>query len=137
MKNILLVDDNAGILDTLAQTFSRTTRYCSILQARNGKEAADILRGVPVDLIVTDINMPVMDGYELIAHRNRFYPQVPVVAMTADASPEVMKQLNALGVAECLEKPFRFEAAACMVLKKLNEPSHAPHSQPAAPLMTV
>jgi two-component system, NarL family, capsular synthesis sensor histidine kinase RcsC len=137
MKNILLVDDNTCILDALALYFAMTARDCAILKARNGKEAAGILQTVAVDLILTDLNMPVMDGYELIALKNRFFPRVPLFAMTGDSSPEVMEQLNALGVTECLEKPFNFDAVIRMILKKLNEPLHTPVAQPAAHLMSA
>jgi CheY-like chemotaxis protein len=137
MKNILLVDDNTCILDALALYFAMTARDCAILKARNGKEAADILQNGAVDLVLTDINMPVMDGYELIALRNRLFPRVPLIAMTGDSSPEVMEQLNALGITECLEKPFSFDAVIGMILKKLNEPLHTPVARPAVHLMTA
>jgi CheY-like chemotaxis protein len=137
MKNILLVDDNACILEALALTFVMTAGDCTILKAKNGKEAADILQNGAVDLILTDINMPVMDGYELIALKNRLFPRVPLFAMTGDSSPEVMEQLNTLGVTECLEKPFSFDAVTRRILKELNEPLHAPNARPAAHLMTA
>ena len=137
MKNILLVDDNVCILEALALMFAMAARDCTVLKSKNGKEAADILQRGAVDLILTDINMPVMDGYELIALKNRLFPRVPLFAMTGDSSPEVMDQLIALGVTECLEKPFNFDAVTGMILKKLNEPLHAPVARPAAHLMTA
>jgi CheY-like chemotaxis protein len=137
MKNILLVDDNAYILEALALTFSTIARDCAVLKARNGKEAVEILQRVPVDLLLTDVHMPVMNGLELISHRNACYPQVPLFAMTGDASPEVMEQLNGLGVNECLEKPFNFEAVTRMIQKKLNEPLPAPHACPEARFLTA
>jgi CheY-like chemotaxis protein len=75
-----------------------------------------------VDLILTDLQMPIMDGYGLIRYRNSHFPHVPIVAMTGDASPDVIQKLNAFGVTECLEKPIDFDVATRLILKIL-----APH----------
>ncbi len=122
MKTILLVDDNNYIIEALALTLNRYTAYGNILKAQNGREGVDILTSTPVDLILTDLNMPVMDGYDLAEFRNRHFPQVPIVVMTGDASPNVKQRLNALGVTECLEKPFDYDTASCLVRKLLANP---------------
>ncbi len=119
MKTILLVDDNRYVIEALALTLSRHTAYGNILKASNGREGMDTLRDVPVDLVLTDLDMPVMDGYGLIEYRNRRFPYVPVVAMTGDASPDVIRKLNALGVTECLEKPMDFDVVSHLIRKML------------------
>ena len=119
MKTILLVDDNNYIIDALALTLTRYTTYVNIMKAQNGREGVDIMNSTPVDLVLTDLDMPVMDGYGLVEHRNRHFPHVPIVVMTGDASPDVLRRLNALGVAECLEKPFDFDVASHLILKVL------------------
>ncbi len=117
MKTILLVDDNRYVIEALALTLSRHTAYGNVLKASNGREGMDILSSVPVDLVLTDLDMPVMDGYGLIEHINRRFPHVPIVVMTGDASPDVIQRLNALGVAECLEKPIDFDVASHLIRK--------------------
>lgn len=122
MKTILLVDDNNYIIEALALTLTRYTTYGNILKAQNGREGVDIMNSTPVDLVLTDLDMPVMDGYGLVEYRNRHFPHVPIVVMTGDASPDVLQRLNALGIAECLEKPFDYDIASCLVRKLLANP---------------
>ncbi len=130
MKNIVLVDDNRYIVEALALTIAMNDANCNILKAKNGKEAVDILRQVPVDLILTDINMPVMDGFGLIGQRNNHWPHVPLVAMTGDTSPEVMEKLSDLGITDCLEKPFDYEAVTRLLIRKLGKLPHVHDLQP-------
>ncbi len=119
MNTVLLVDDNAYIIEALAMTLGRHVPYGNILKALNGREGVDILNSVPVDLILTDINMPVMDGYSLINYRNRHFPHISLMVVTGDTSPDVMQRLNALGITECLEKPFDFDVVSHLILKML------------------
>ena len=79
MKNILLVDDNKYVLDALALTLDFSARDYEILKARNGLEAMDILDRRPVALVLTDLEMPVMNGYQLIEQKNRLHPSIPQV----------------------------------------------------------
>ncbi len=127
MKHVLIVDDNINIADTLRLILSGCMRDVSFRTAANGREAVEILQSRPVDLILTDINMPVMDGYELIEYRNKNYPRVPLVVMTADASQEVVRRLSILGVTDCLEKPLSYDTVTRTFLDKLaeGEPAHA------------
>jgi two-component system CAI-1 autoinducer sensor kinase/phosphatase CqsS len=128
MKTILLIDDNRYVIEAVALTLSRHIAYGDIIKVSNGREGVDILNRFSVDLILTDLQMPIMDGYSLIMYRNRHFPHVPVVAMTGDASPNVMQKLNALGVTECLEKPIDFDFATRLIMKIL-----APHHGISAP----
>jgi len=121
VKNIVLVDDNRYIVEALALTIAMNDANFNILKAKNGKEAVDILREISVDLILTDINMPVMDGFGLIRQRNNHWPHVPLVAMTGDTSPEVMGELSGLGITDCLEKPFDYAAVTRLLIDKLGK----------------
>jgi len=132
VKNILLVDDNGYVIDALALTINMACGDCAILKAKDGNEATNILRRTPVDLILTDINMPVMDGFGLIGQRNEHWPEVPLLAMPGDPSPETTRKLSSLGITECLEKPFSYEAVTSLVLKKLAEPQHLHDQRPVA-----
>jgi two-component system CAI-1 autoinducer sensor kinase/phosphatase CqsS len=136
MKTILLIDDNRYVIEAVALTLSRHIEYGNILKASNGREGVDILNSFPVDLILTDLGMPIMDGYGLIRYRNRHFPHVPIMAMTGDASPAVILKLDALGVTTCLEKPFDFDVASRLILKLLAR-HHSIPSQGADALQTV
>jgi CheY-like chemotaxis protein len=138
MNNILLVDDNKYVLEALALTLSIYTSGYTILKAKDGREAADILDRLPVAVVLTDIQMPVMNGYKLIDYRNRFHPSVPLLAMTSDLSPEVVEQLRSLGITQCMEKPFDYEVATRLILKNLpHHPSLVPPRENIARLATV
>ncbi len=106
MKKILIVDDENNFLlslkDGLRDTFS-------ILCANNGQEALDILAGEEVNLVITDIKMPVMDGFELLAQMNNDYSDIPVIVMTAFGSSEMEERLDAMGAFQYVEKPIDFD----------------------------
>jgi CheY-like chemotaxis protein len=82
---------------------------CNILTAGNGTEGIALIDSMPVALILTDLDMPVMDGYGVINHRNKNCPGVPLFVMSGSLSPEAREKLGKLGVSECIEKPFYFE----------------------------
>jgi CheY-like chemotaxis protein len=78
------------------------------LTARNGQEALDLLGREPVDLVITDLRMPVMDGFELLSFMSQRYLDIPVIVMTAFGSPEVEAQIKRLGDFQYVEKPIHF-----------------------------
>ncbi len=108
-NNILLIDDNACILETLALRIGLRLQDWKILTAENGIKGIEIMSSVPVSLVLTDIQMPLLDGYGVIDYRNWNYPHIPIIAMTGNATPEVRRKLLALHVYECFEKPFDFD----------------------------
>ncbi len=126
MKHVLIVDDNILFADTLKLILGSCMRDVSFRTAANGEEAVAILQSRPVDLILTDINMPVMDGFQLIKYRNEHYLHVPLVVMTADASQDVVQRLSILGITDCMEKPFSDETVTRMFLEKLAADAPAP-----------
>ncbi|HLE40980.1 MAG TPA: response regulator [Nitrospirota bacterium] len=119
MKNILIVDDNTFILDGLATTFGILLRDYTILTAENGMQAVKIMESVPVDLVLTDLSMPVMDGYQLIEHTKKIYPHIPVFVMTGVYTADVAERLRPLGVSHCTEKPFDYEELAHVISHEL------------------
>ena len=108
MKNMLLVDDNELLLEALVAWFNYQLPDFRIFTGSNGKDGINILKQTSVDLIMTDLRMPVMDGFKLIEERNSLCPNTPLVAMTSDYCEEVIDRLKALGVTHCIEKPFEF-----------------------------
>src|SRR5512135_1049026 len=79
-----------------------------VCEAANGREALDCLPGFVPDVILTDLMMPVLDGFELIP-RLRAMPtmvEVPIVAMTASASYEAEREVRRAGAADLLAKPI-------------------------------
>ncbi len=112
MKNILLVDDNGYFLEGLSMSLGIYLKNCKILTATNGEQALEILKSVPIELIVSDLYMPNMDGYMLTKSVKEKNPDMQVFIMTGGAVAEMKKRLATLGVSRCIEKPFGFKELA-------------------------
>ncbi|HWR88809.1 MAG TPA: response regulator [Dissulfurispiraceae bacterium] len=108
MKRVLIVDDEAGFLQSLCDGFCSSKRL-AVFTALNGREALEILDRKAIDLVVTDLFMPVMDGFELIGEMNRRHPDIPVIVMSAFLNNDTEQRLAALGVVGFLEKPLDFD----------------------------
>ncbi len=103
-RSILIVDDELLIRDLLYDFFVGQGWQTSV--AENGQKALDILEDRKVDLVLTDIRMPEVDGLALTAELRTSYPDIPVVIMTA--YPSVDSAVEALRgkVADYITKPF-------------------------------
>jgi CheY-like chemotaxis protein len=123
MKNVLVIEDDDHIREALAASLGAHLKDCNILTAANGKEGLGILGSVSLDLVLTDLQMPVLDGYEVIEYKNRNFPHVPLVVMTADHASKVREKLNALGISQYIEKPFDFDEVTGKILDKLADTS--------------
>lgn len=106
MKKILVVDDEIFNCDVIAKIL--TKEGFLVLEATNGKEALEILRSDNIDLVLMDIMMPVMNGFETIKaikKENRF-DKLPLIAVTALSDDETRREVLRLGVMGCITKPF-------------------------------
>ncbi len=91
-----------------------------ILTAENGREAVNVLRSVPVDLLVTDLKLPEMNGFELLAWTSRHQPQLPVIVMSAFGTPEIEARLAKLDTLQFLEKPLDIQMLEEGIFSGLN-----------------
>lgn len=107
---ILVVDDSAAMRSLLVSTLE-TLGTISIVQAPNGFEALRMLPREQVDLILTDINMPDINGLELLSfiRSNPMYKNVPVVVISTEGSRKDIEKGLSLGANEYLVKPFQPE----------------------------
>jgi CheY-like chemotaxis protein/predicted regulator of Ras-like GTPase activity (Roadblock/LC7/MglB family) len=117
MKSVLLVDDEKNFLLSLADMLKDNEDEFSIKTAVNGKLAAAIIDSGNVDLVVTDLNMPEMDGFELMAHISQVNSELPVIAMTAYGTPEMESRLRNMGAFQYIEKPIDFDS----LLRKIKD----------------
>lgn len=104
---ILVVDDNDQMREMLRQMLE-SSGY-EVWDAENGKVALDKIAVSPVDLVITDIIMPVMEGIELISNIRRMIPPVKVIAISGGGKIDPDYYLNMadkLGVDASLKKPF-------------------------------
>lgn len=105
---LLLVDDNEDILEFLADELSETY---TLVTAQNGQEALTILKNEVIHLVISDVMMPVMDGFEFchIIKSNFEYSHVPVILLTAKNTLQSKIAGLELGADAYIEKPFATE----------------------------
>ncbi|MBT9572020.1 response regulator [Pseudomonas umsongensis] len=112
---VLLVEDNP--VNQLVAKGMLGKLGCDVIVAAHGAEALDQLEGRDFDLVLMDCNMPVMDGYEASRQirRSGRWPQLPIVALTANAMSEERERCRAAGMSDYLAKPFRREELAALL----------------------
>lgn len=116
---MLLVDDEEFFLRSVADGFAAHPTKVKVLTAPNGRVALDILQKTPVDLVVTDLKMPELDGFALVAELSKTRPALPIIVMTAFGTPELEARLERGGITQCLDKPVDFPALASKVFETL------------------
>jgi DNA-binding response OmpR family regulator len=121
MKTVLVVDDEPSVLFALSEALGDRRRGVRVVTAANGIEAVAVLESEPVDLVLTDLRMPDMDGFELLAFLRRSHAELPVILMTALGSEETAAHLGTAGSFECLTKPFNVAALKHKIAEMLAE----------------
>jgi two-component system chemotaxis response regulator CheY len=106
MANILIVDD-ASLIRSVAEKAVIEAGHNPIL-ATNGRDGLDKLNNSQIDLVFSDINMPVMGGLEMVAEikSQDAYKFLPIVMLTTENNPDLKAKGKALGVKAWLLKPF-------------------------------
>jgi len=117
MTRLLIVEDDVDQARGMARVFSKLRPDLTILTAHNGTEATALMSERSVDLVLTDLRMPQMDGFALVAWMNESAPDVPVFAMTGYDTPDTARKLRGLGAIECFAKPLD----ARIVLNRLGD----------------
>lgn len=106
MVSILVVDDSGTERVRISGVLSRSG-LCRVLTAADGQQALDLIEDEPVDLVLTDLQMPVMNGLELVRTMREQYPGIPVVVMTAAGSEEAAVRAMQEGAASYVRKASR------------------------------
>jgi CheY-like chemotaxis protein len=112
--SILVVDDEPDVAELFRQRFRRETRQGTYVMhfAASGSEALDQLAGEirpTLAAVLSDINMPGMDGLQLLAEIKQRFPDLPVMMVTAYGDNERRKRAADYGAAEFISKPVDFE----------------------------
>lgn len=107
MKKILIAEDSPTMRSLLVSTIETLGAY-EITEAGSGFEALRLLPRQKVDLIITDVNMPDINGLELISYvrNNNNYQNIPLFIISTESSEKDMEKGLALGANEYLVKPF-------------------------------
>jgi CheY-like chemotaxis protein len=124
MVTLLIVDDDKNFLLSLAEGLKSYDPNFNVLTAGNGQEALRQMKLAPIDLMITDLKMPEMDGFELCAHMVSYYPHIPVIVMTAFATSDMEDNLMNMGTFVFLEKPLDFNVLMGKIKEGLDVRSH-------------
>jgi CheY-like chemotaxis protein len=122
-KNVLLVDDDKELIETIKEGLEKHEQVFSVMLAEDGVNAAEKLKKNPVALVVTDLKMPRADGFILLKHIMKNYPDIPVIIMTAYSTSEKERLAKEGGAIEYISKPFIFDDLAGKILTTLKKQS--------------
>ncbi|MFO7716174.1 response regulator [Desulfosarcina sp.] len=125
MQNILIVDDEKPFLTSLKDGLREHADSFQVFTAEHGGEAVSILQNQPIDLLVTDLKMPVMDGFELLGYMSRHHPELPIIVMTAFGTQEIEDRLKKAGNYHYVEKPLDIDNLAVAIYKALGDASRS------------
>ncbi len=119
MKTILIVDDEPRLLQSIEAGLKIHQASFSVITASNGEEAVVVLSSTKIDLIITDLKMPKMDGFELLAHVSTHFPNLPAIVMTAFSTPDIEQKIKESNSLKLLEKPIDFDELASSIFETL------------------
>jgi two-component system response regulator AtoC len=115
--SVLLVDDDPAVAKVLGALLVQAG--LTVHTAKSGAEALGLLGQKPIDVVVSDVRMPGMNGLELLSEVTRLYPDVPIVLMTAHGTVPMAVEAMKAGAADFVLKPFDREEILFTVRKAL------------------
>ncbi len=133
MATILLVEDNQMVRTTIrrALEFSGHT----VTEATNGLDAEVLVDTTPIDVLLTDLIMPVRDGLELVQSVREKHPTLPIIAMSGGGRTKAFTLLDVaqeFGASAVLKKPFRRGALVAAIDALVGKPKPGVETRPAA-----
>ncbi len=126
--NVLIVDDSASMRKVIRRVLMLSGfDVGSCLEAGDGLEALEVLEREWMDVVVTDINMPNMNGEELLEKlsADAMRCSIPVLVVSTDRSDDRLKRMMALGARGYVTKPFLPETLGAAMAQIMGEPGHA------------
>lgn len=118
MKTILVAEDNES--NFILMTYILKRHY-EIVRAKNGQEAVDRVEQGDIDLVLMDIKMPVMDGLEATKEIKDKYPDMPIIALTANAFDSDRQLAIEAGCDDFLAKPVSSDKCLKVIAQLLGE----------------
>lgn len=121
MKKIILVADDSPSIRKFV-SFALTLKGYDIISAADGMEALEMLPNTKIHMVITDLNMPNMDGYELIKaiRNNEEFKEIPIIILSSLAGNDEIQKGMEFGANSYLVKPFDPQRIAYEVSKYLN-----------------
>ncbi|MGM0417519.1 MAG: response regulator [Thermodesulfobacteriota bacterium] len=124
MKNILIVDDDIAFLKMIAKKFEAAESDLNPVFVKDGVSAVAQIKNKEIDLVVSDLQMPKMDGYGLLEYINGNYPDIPVIIMTAFGRPKSKAILTDKGASSYFEKPVDLDELLNEIHRLLDQVSN-------------
>lgn len=115
---VLVVDDEQGLRDLVCRTLQ--AEGFSTLEAGHGAEALELMETTPIDLVVTDVVMPGMDGRELGRRLAQRWPELPILYISAYDVNDIFRRGSPRQSAPFLQKPFPLDGLVTVVRGLLN-----------------
>ena len=123
IKKVLIVDDDQEMLLALKEGMEKYDDTFSVLMAGDGRIAVEKLKQHTVSLVVTDLKMPIMDGFAVLSHVMQNYPGIPVIIITGYSTPEMERLAKKGGAVGYIEKPFMINKLAKRIMETLRKES--------------
>lgn len=120
MRKILIVDDDAITRGLLSRVLGSYSKEFEVVTAENGKDAANIIKDEKIALVITDLQMPIVDGFQLLAHMSKNHPEIPAIVMTAFSTPELDAKVKAIGPANYFQKPLNMDILTDCIFEELS-----------------
>lgn len=118
-KTILVVDDSEPIRQ--AVTYMLRSKGINVLQGEDGNDALRHFNGTPIDLVITDLHMPNMDGIGLIKKVRKLdeYSKIPILVLTTESQVSIKMEAKQAGATGWIVKPFESEKLMAIIRKVL------------------
>lgn len=123
LRKVLIVDDDRTLCLLIKKKLEKYATAFTPIVAYDGLQAIEALNQNAIALVVTDLQMPNMDGFSLLAHLSQHFPDIPVIIITAFGSPTIHKAVLDGGAFSYVEKPFVIEDLGQTILTVLRKQS--------------
>jgi two-component system chemotaxis response regulator CheY len=124
VKKILVIDDSETIRQQVKQALA-ATGY-EIIEAVDGVDGLEKLRALAdLDMALCDVNMPRMNGLDMIAEVQRSGPKIPILMLTTEGQPSLIRRARESGAKGWIVKPFKPELLVAAVTKLIDQPRPA------------
>jgi DNA-binding NtrC family response regulator len=118
-SHLLLVDDDQALLNALSGTLEARFGHFSLDTSDSGAKALELAKRKHYDTIILDVNMPNVDGFEVLAVVKKLQPQTPVLLISGHADATMMEKAIEKGATELIAKPFDRENFVLSVRRSL------------------
>jgi CheY-like chemotaxis protein len=121
MEKVLIAEDDVKLQKFFQVQLKKYNDKFDVVFANNGEEAINILKEKYISLLVTDIQMPKVDGLTLLSYIHNKHPHIPCIVMTAHPLTEVTEKISKDNLYQLLQKPFKFEELTQAILQALEQ----------------